>query len=108
KKEKNDEMKFILLNDENKLSLAINTIPRDAIVSFDTETTDIDAQKAQIVGFSFAYEENTAYYVPISHSYLGVPEQITKDAARQAIIQLNRHKLVLQNFKYDYEIIRNN
>lgn len=107
-KEKNDEMKFVLLNDENKLSLAINTIPRDAIVSFDTETTDIDAQKAEIVGFSFAYEENTAYYVPISHSYLGVPEQITKDAARQAIIQLNRHKLVLQNFKYDYEIIRNN
>lgn len=107
-KEKNDEMEFILLNDENKLSLAINTIPRDAIVAFDTETTDIDTQKAQIVGFSFAYEKNKAYYVPISHSYLGVPEQITKDAAAQAIVQLNRHKLVLQNFKYDYEIIRNN
>ena len=107
-KEKNDEMEFILLNDENKLSLAINTIPRDAIVAFDTETTDIDTQKAQIVGFSFAYEKNKAYYVPISHSYLGVPEQISKDAAFQAITQLNRYKLVLQNFKYDYEIIRNN
>ena len=107
-KEKNDEMEFVLLNDENKLSLAINTIPRDAIVAFDTETTDIDTQKAQIVGFSFAYEKNKAYYVPISHSYLGVPEQISKDAAFQAITQLNRYKLVLQNFKYDYEIIRNN
>ena len=107
-KEKNDEIKFILLNDENKLSLAINTIPRDAIVAFDTETTDIDTQKAQIVGFSFAYEDNIAYYVPISHHYLGVPEQISKNAAKQAIIQLNRHKLVLQNFKYDYEIIKNN
>lgn len=107
-KEKNDEIKFILLNDENKLSLIINTIPRDAIVAFDTETTDIDTQKAQIVGFSFAYEDNIAYYVPISHYYLGVPEQISKNAAKQAIIQLNRHKLVLQNFKYDYEIIKNN
>ena len=107
-KEKNDEIKFILLNDENKLSLAINTIPRDAIVAFDTETTDIDTQKAQIVGFSFAYEDNIAYYVPISHYYLGAPEQISKNAAKQAIIQLNRHKLVLQNFKYDYEIIKNN
>ena len=107
-KEKNEEIKFVLLNDENKLSLAINTIPRDAIVAFDTETTDIDTQKAQIVGFSFAYEDNIAYYVPISHYYLGAPEQISKNAAKQAIIQLNRHKLVLQNFKYDYEIIKNN
>ncbi len=106
--EKSIETKYILLNDENKLSLAINTIPRDAIVAFDTETTDIDAHKAQIVGFSFAYEESVAYYVPISHHYLGVPEQISKNAAKQAITQLNRHKLVLQNFKYDYQIIKNN
>ena len=107
-KEKSDKMEFVLLNDESKLSFVINTIPRDAIVSFDTETTDIDTSKAQIVGFSFAYEENIAYYVPIAHSYLGVPEQISKNAAIQAITQLNRHKLVLQNFKYDYEIIRQN
>lgn len=106
--EKTMDAKYILLNDENKLSLAINTIPRDAIVAFDTETTDVDAQKAQIVGFSFAYEENTAYYVPIAHHYLGVPEQISIEAAKQAILQLNRHKLVLQNFKYDYQIIKNN
>ena len=106
--EKTIEAKYVLLNDENKLSLAINSIPRDAIVAFDTETTDLDVQKAQIVGFSFSYEENTAYYVPISHHYLGVPEQISKDAAKLAIVQLNRHKLVLQNFKYDYQIIKNN
>ena len=106
--EKTIEAKYVLLNDENKLSLAINSIPRDAIVAFDTETTDLDVQKAQIVGFSFSYEENTAYYVPISHHYLGVPEQISKSAAKLAIVQLNRHKLVLQNFKYDYQIIKNN
>ena len=107
-KEKTTNIEYILLNDENKLSLAINTIPRDAIVAFDTETTGLDALKAQIVGFSFAYNEETAYYVPISHHYLGVPEQISKDAAKQAITQLNRHKLVLQNFKYDYQVIKNN
>ena len=105
---KQENMEFILLDNENSLSLAINTIPREAIVAFDTETTDIDVRNAKIVGFSFAYEENKAYYVPIAHSYLGVAAQISMDAARQAITQLNRHKLVLQNFKYDYEIIKNN
>ena len=106
--QKQENMEFILLDNENSLSLAINTIPREAIVAFDTETTDIDVRNAKIVGFSFAYEENKAYYVPIAHSYLGVAAQISMDAARQAITQLNRHKLVLQNFKYDYEIIKNN
>ncbi len=105
---KEDKVEYILLDNEHSLSLVINTIPRDSIISFDTETTDIDVTKAKIVGFSFAFEENKAYYVPIAHSYLGVGNQISMDAARQAIIQLNRYKLVLQNFKYDYQIIKHN
>lgn len=105
---KDDKLEYILLDNEHSLSLVINTIPRDSIISFDTETTDIDVTKAKIVGFSFAYEENKAYYVPIAHSYLGVGNQISMEAARQAIIQLNRFKLVLQNFKYDYQIIKHN
>ncbi|MGE3593255.1 MAG: DNA polymerase I, partial [Arcobacter sp.] len=105
---KEDKVEYILLDNEHSLSLVINTIPRDSIISFDTETTDIDVTKAKIVGFSFAFKENKAYYVPISHSYLGVGNQISMEAARQAIIQLNRYKLVLQNFKYDYQIIKHN
>jgi len=105
---KDDKLEYILLDNEHSLSLVINTIPRDSIISFDTETTDIDVTKAKIVGFSFAYEENKAYYVPIAHSYLGVGNQISMEAARQAIVQLNRFKLVLQNFKYDYQIIKHN
>ncbi|CAM3941113.1 DNA polymerase I [Arcobacter cloacae] len=105
---KDDKLEYILLDNEHSLSLVINTIPRDSIISFDTETTDIDVTKAKIVGFSFAYEENKAYYVPIAHSYLGVGNQISMEAARQAIVQLNRFKLVLQNFKYDYQIIKYN
>ncbi|MDN5097279.1 DNA polymerase I [Aliarcobacter butzleri] len=105
---KEEKIEYILLNNENSLSMAINTIPRDAIVSFDTETSDLDVKNAKLVGFSFAYEENKAYYVPIGHVYLGVGNQISLEAAKNAIIQLNRYKLVLQNFKYDYGIIKNN
>ena len=105
---KEDKIEYILLDNEHNLSLVINTIPRDSIISFDTETTDIDVTKAKIVGFSFAFEENKAYYVPIAHSYLGVGNQISKEAAYQAIVQLNRFKLVLQNFKYDYQVIKHN
>ena len=99
---------YILLDDEIKLFNIINQIPKNSIIAFDTETTDIDTRNAQIVGFSFSYEDTKAYYVPIAHFYLGVPEQISIESAKKAINLLNEHKLVLQNFKYDYEIIKYN
>lgn len=105
--EKNDEFEYVLLNKEDDLSLVINKIPRDAIVAFDTETTDIDTNKAKIVGFSFAFEESKAYYVPINHNYLGVENQILFEIAKQTIEILNRFKLVCHNFKYDWQIVKN-
>jgi len=99
---------YILLNDEKELFKVLNQIPKDSIVAFDTETTSVDTINAQIVGFSFSYEETKAYYAPISHFYLGAPEQISEDAAKKAINILNTFKLVLQNFKYDYEIVKFN
>ena len=107
-KQEDVKIEYILLNDETKLSLVINKIPRDSIVAFDTETTDIDTHKAKIVGFSFCFEENRAYYVPIAHNYLGVEKQISFEVAKKTIEILNRYKLVLQNFKYDWQIIKNN
>ena len=99
---------YILLNDEKELFKIINSIPKDSIVAFDTETTDIDTKNAEIVGFSFSYEDTKAYYTPIAHFYLGAPDQISIESAKKAINLLNEHKLVLQNFKYDYEIVKFN
>lgn len=105
--EKNEEFEYILLNDKNRLNEIIDSIGEDKIVAFDTETTDIDTKNASLVGFSFAFEEDKAYYVPVNHQYLGAPEQIDKTTAREAISKLNDKKLVLQNFKYDYVIVKN-
>jgi DNA polymerase-1 len=106
--EKKDiEYKYILLNDEMQLMQIIDKISNDTIVAFDTETTDLDTKNAKLVGFSFCFEENIAYYVPIGHNYLGVPEQISIETAKKALEKLNTKKLVLQNFKYDYSIIKN-
>lgn len=99
---------FILLNTKEKLEEAINTIPKDSIVAFDTETTSLDTKIAKIVGFSFCFDENKAYYIPISHSYLGAPEQVSIEDAKDAINKLNDFKLIVQNFKYDFDIIKFN
>ncbi len=100
--------KYTLLNDEKKLLDLVSCISKNSIVAFDTETTGLDSSEASIVGFSFCFNEKEAYYVPIDHFYLGVPDQISIDVAKKAIEILNTKKLVLQNFKYDFEIVKNN
>ena len=104
--DKNVEYKLIL--DEKELIDIVNQIPQGSIVALDTETTGLDSLNEDIVGFSFCFNEKQSFYVPIGHFYLGVPEQISKKVAKQALEILNTHKLVFHNFKYDYEIIKNN
>ncbi len=102
-----ENYEYVLLDDEKKLLEVINSIPEDTIVAFDTETTDIDTKNASLVGFSFCFENNKAYYIPINHQYLGAPAQISFEIVSEAINKLNTKKLVLQNFKYDFSIIKN-
>ncbi|MGB7403787.1 MAG: DNA polymerase I [Arcobacter sp.] len=99
---------FILLDTKEKVEEVISSIPKDSIVAFDTETTSLDTKIAKIVGFSFSFDENSAYYVPIGHSYLGVSDQVSMKDAKDAIIRLNEFKLIVQNFKYDFDIIKFN
>ena len=68
----------------------------------------INRAKKKIVGFFFVFEENRAYYKLIGRNYLGVDKQISLDVAKKTIEILNRYKLVLQNYKYDWQIIKNN
>ncbi len=98
----------LLLNTKEKLDIVLNRIPADTIIAFDTETTGIDAREAKIVGFSFAFEEQKAYYVPIAHNYLGVGEQVSMHDAKEALQKLFSFNIVGQNLKYDYAILKHN
>lgn len=58
-------------------------------VAFDTETTSLDSKNAKIVGFSFCFDEDISYYIPINHNFLGVGEQISDEVAKKAV-QFNK------------------
>ena len=98
----------ILLNTKEKLFNVIDKIPKGSVLAFDTETTSLDSRVAKIVGFSFCYDEKEAYYVPIAHNYLGVGEQVSLDLAKDALKKLLEHKIVGQNLKYDFKILKHN
>lgn len=91
----------ILLDGREKLFTVLSKIEPEAIVAFDTETTSLDTKSAKLVGFSFAYDDKKAFYVPINHSYLGVGEQVCEEDAKEAIKKLLKTKLVGHNLKFD-------
>jgi DNA polymerase-1 len=74
-------------------------------VAFDTETDSLENPK--IVGFSFAFEDKRAYYVPINHFYLGVEKQIDEKTALKAIEKILQKQVIGHNLKFDFKMLRN-
>ncbi|MEO1927280.1 MAG: DNA polymerase I [Nautiliaceae bacterium] len=101
----NSQIKFdaVLIENEKELFETIEKIG-DKIVAFDTETDSLE--NPNIVGFSFAFEENKAYYVPINHFYLGVTQQINQESALKAIELILQKKVIGHNLKFDFKMLR--
>lgn len=86
-------------------------------VAFDTETTSLDAMKAELAGISLSCEPGKACYIPLSHKdgegdLLGggglLPGQIPLEAALGALKPLLEDASVLkiaQNLKYDWLVM---
>ncbi len=88
------------------LVAALEQAPR---IAFDTETTNLDATRADLVGISFAIEPGAAWYIPLGHRYLGVPEQLDQALVLERLRPLleDRNKLKIgQNLKYDLLVMR--
>ena len=82
---------------------------RDAeLIAFDTETTSIDAMRADIVGLSLYIEPGHACYIPLGHDYPGAPKQLDRDAVLAALKPVfedaDKPKLG-QHAKYDINIL---
>ncbi len=95
----------ILIDDEKELNKALSTLTEDTIVAFDTETTGLDYEKDKLVGFSFCVNDKEAYYVPFAHFYLGVGNQVSVDAAKNAMRKIFMSKVVGHNIKFDLHFV---
>jgi len=88
----------------------LEKLRRAELIAFDTETTSIDAMRADIVGISFAVEPGKACYIPLGHDYPGAPAQLDRDAVLAALKPVfedaARPKLG-QHAKYDINILSN-
>ncbi|MCI2104861.1 MAG: DNA polymerase I [Sphaerochaeta sp.] len=70
-----------------------------AYLAFDTETNSLDEMNATLLGFSFAWKEGEAYYVPVGDDNRNVVKAILSDA-------LSVFQIIGQNVKYDYKVMK--
>ncbi len=88
----------------------IATINAAALTSVDTETTSLDAMRAQLVGISLCCEAGRAAYIPVAHRYPDAPVQLSRehvlDKLRPWLEDPARPK-VGQHLKYDCHVFEN-
>ena len=103
------QLKFqtITLDESKALWSVLQKLNRDTVIAFDTETTSLDTKTASLVGFSFCFDADVAYYVPVGHQYLGVGKQIELSEALEAIKKIFSSKVVGQNIKFDLSLLYN-
>jgi len=91
----------VTLDTKEKLDSVLEKVSKDTLIAFDTETTGLDTRTAKMVGFSFCFTPEKAYYVPVGHSYLGVETQVSEVDAIAAIKKIMQCRVVGQNLKFD-------
>lgn len=73
-------------------------------VCFDTETTNIDPLRAELVGLSFACEVHKAFYIPMP---LNRAETLQRLELLKPVLDNDNILLVGQNMKYDIMVLQN-
>ncbi len=95
---------YQLIDSEEKRKDLIQNIKTKEIFSLDTETTDIDPINAQLVGMSFSYAENQAFYVPIPTDQAEALKIVNEF---KEVFENEQTLKVGQNIKYDLLALSN-
>lgn len=65
----NTPHEYILVDEEEKIKQLVDVLMQQTEICFDTETTGIDANDAELVGMSFSHKPGEAYFVTCSAEY---------------------------------------
>ena len=104
------DLKYATVLDWALFDTWLARIEQSALTAIDTETTSLDAMRAEIVGISLSVTPGEAAYIPLAHNGPGAPEQLPlADVLAKLKPWLeNPARLKLgQNIKYDRHVFAN-
>jgi len=102
------EVDYRLVQTEEELEALARRIEAQMAFTFDTETTDIDAMRARLVGIAIALGPGQAYYIPVGHRLAA--EQLPLETVLRRLGPLFEDEgieKVAHNAKYDMLILAN-
>ncbi|KQT43066.1 DNA polymerase I [Aureimonas sp. Leaf454] len=116
-----DRSAYATIRDAETLHQWMDRARETGLLAFDTETTSLDANRADLVGVSFAVAPGEAAYVPLGHVADGAGDLLASDETRAGVgAQLSEGEAlgilkdvledasilkIGQNVKYDYLVM---
>ena len=95
---------YQLVDNEEKMRDLFQKLITTQVLSLDTETTGTDPISAELVGMSFSFEENQAFYVPVPPD--GEEAQKIVNIFKP-VFENEKTVKVGQNIKYDLLVLEN-
>lgn len=95
---------YQLIDTEDKIDDFLQNILTKEIFSLDTETTGTDPIRAELVGMSFSFKENQAFYVPVPANRDEAQKIVNKF---KSVFENEKNVKVGQNIKYDMLVLSN-
>ena len=96
---KTQKQNYILVNDGKILKIFITELKNQEEFCFDSETTGLDPFSDKLLGLSFSWQKNQAYYLPTA-----ALNQIKNDLL--LIFKNPKIKKIGHNIKYDLEVLK--
>lgn len=89
---------YELVQSKQEIDALKSKLQKATWISFDTETTGIDANQAELVGMSFCLKEKEAYYIPVPADQDQAKKLVSEF---KSILEDPTKKWIGQNIKYD-------
>ncbi len=99
----NTDHKYHLLKNQEEIISFIRELKKYKSFCFDTETTGLDPNNAELVGISFSFKAHEAYYIPIPENY---HEALKIVQLFKPVLENEKIEKTGQNIKYDISILK--
>ncbi len=93
---------YQLIDTKKGREILLRNILKQKEVTFDTETTSLDALEAELVGISFSWEKGKGYYVPFSADFEETKAIINEF---KPFFEDESISKIGQNLKYDIKVL---
>ncbi len=100
---KNSNKDYRMVNTDEEIDKLVSLLSKQKEFAFDTETSELNPNMADLVGMSFSFENDKGYYVPIDVRVNGFQDRVNKF---KAVLEDKTIVKIGQNIKYDNLIMK--